>query len=178
MESRRDMLKGIGTVGTVAVAGCSGGSEDNNDSSNEEGDTSPSPETPSENNASPTPETSIGNNSTSTPETVVKQFWEALINEDYEAANNQLHPGSFGYPLDESDISIPDFEVSNVKTVSFDVASERAVSRSKEDYDATVKGRTGTADYTLVLVEFSKGNIVTPVVEDDGKLQAVYLQAV
>lgn len=154
MKSRRDLLTGIGAAGVVTIAGCSSsgdGENGDNRSSNQ-------------------------SNSSVTPETVTKRFWEALINEEYETANEILHSGSLNYPLDESDISIANMEVVTVEEVTYSEASERIALSSEEELDEAIEDRTNTNDYTIVYVELSDGETITPVVEDNGKLQTVYLR--
>lgn len=167
MTSRRDLLTGIGAAGAVGIAGCSDNGADDgvstDRSSNETGN-------------DPTAETSDGDSGSPTPVAVTRRFWEALTNEEYDAANELLHPGSLNYPLDESDISIPDTEVRSVEEVTYDEASERFALASEGDLTEAIQERTGVSEYALVYVEFSDGETVTPVVEDDAELRTVYLR--
>ena len=163
-------MTAIGTVGTVAIAGCTGSSEGGG-SGDDSTDQNSNSTTPEVDNAS-TSEAS----DTSTPETVTRQFWEALVAEDYSTANELLHPGSLNYPLDESDVSIPDKEVSSVETVTYDEANERMALGSEDEFDKIIEERTGAPDYTIVYVNFSDVGTITPVVEDDGELRTVYLR--
>jgi hypothetical protein len=187
MVNRRDLLTGIVTTGVVGIAGCSGNNVDDDgstdggsgESSSVDDDSSTdggSGERSSADDGGSTDGGSSESSNSSTPETVTRRFWEALINEDYETANELLHSGSLNYPLDESDISIPNMELDRVGEVTYEEASDRIALASKEEFDEAIQDRTGATDYTLVYVEFSDNETVTPVVEDDGELQTVYLR--
>lgn len=167
MKNRRGFLTVLGSVGVAAIAGCS---------NNREGDLNGNKSSSNEINSSSPSITDSQNVTSSTPESVTRQFWEALANGNYEVANELLHPGSLNYPLDESEITISDDEVRTVEEVSYNEASERIPLASEEELDEAIQDRTGLTDYTLVYVELSDGETVTPVVEADGELKTVYLR--
>jgi len=142
-----------------------------NNRSSDGNNNSSTPETTDGNNNSSTPETTDGNNS-ATPEAVTRQFCEALINENYETANELLHPGSPYYPLDESG-SVSVDELISVEKVTYDEANERLGLEPEQALDQEVQDMTGTSEYTLVIAKFPDRETLIPVVESGGELQTV-----
>lgn len=163
MNNRRTFIASIGAVGTVAIAGCSSGNSDNESTSGDEAN-----QTGSSDGGSSSDDRTDQNSARSDPETVVRQHIEHLISGEYDAANELLHPESLGYPLDESDISITDLELSSVEDVTFDQANERVAIASEEKFDEAVQDRVGNLNWTLVLISFTDTEAVTPAVEADG----------
>ena len=81
----------MGTVGTIAIAGCSSSGSGNADSSDSTGNSG----------------SDMG------PEDTAEQYYKAIIEADIETANDLLHPESEIYPAEEGD-----FEAGNVTLVS------------------------------------------------------------
>lgn len=118
MIDRRGILKGVGTVSTVAIAGCSQASEINIVG------------------GEPRPEG---------PEAVVKHYFTAIQNEDVEAANEVFYPESPAYPLDESDISydeeitaINEVEERSIREVAQSVVEDNEQEPTEEEINKTI----------------------------------------
>ncbi|TKX52385.1 hypothetical protein EXE43_21920 [Halorubrum sp. SS5] len=185
MRGRRELLASVGAISTVAIAGCSGGGADDTGSEGDgqdgEGGTATSNDESGGNTSSDgddeDSESGTAENTTSqTPTSVVRQFWEAIIAGEYERANELLHPGSLNYPLDESNVAISGQAVESVEVVTYEEASEIIALASEDDLDQAVQDATGVAEYTLVHVSLTESDGITPVVEQDGELLAVWLR--
>jgi len=188
MYNRRALLTGVSAVGTVTIAGCSSGNESGSNTTSGDSESSTSGDNSGGSDGSSGDDSSTGDgeggssdgeedSTTSlTPEGVVRQFWEAIIEGNYEIANELLHPGSLNYPLDESDVSLSDGEIETVEEVTYDEASDRVAIASKEDFDDAIEEATGATDYMLVYITIADSDGITPVVEDDGELLTVYLR--
>ncbi len=186
---RRNLLASLGTVGVVAIAGCSGGGSNNGsteadsqnsgsedsdgetDSNKSSGNTS-SDGSNTDNNSSETEESITSHTSTS----VVRQFWEAIIEGNYENANELLHPGSLNYPLDESTVSISGQAVEIVEEVTYDEASDIIALAPKEDLSEAIEDATGATEYTLVHISLTDDDGITPVVKQDDEFLVVWLR--
>jgi hypothetical protein len=181
MKSRRGLLASVGTVGTIAIAGCSGGGSER--STGEHDDTTRS-EDPATGNATgqgddgeePTTRgedtehgaDQPGKDGASGPEAAARQFANALVDGDYDAANAVLHPESLGYPIDETDISVTRMELEGVEAVTYDEASERVALAPEAELRETMRERVESNNWTLVHFSFSEADTVLPVVETDG----------
>lgn len=152
MPGRRTLLASIGTIGAVAIAGCGDGTGGEQPSQTEGDGGATDPATTQDANRSD-------------PETVARRYFERLAAGEYEAANELLRPESLAYPLEESDVSIADTEVTDVEEVTYGEASERIALAPEAELEAAVRDRVGAANWTLVYVSFPDGDTVTPVVE-------------
>ena len=166
MASRRKLLVSIGAVGTIATAGCSGGSSE--EAAGQDDDTATG-EATSQDDETERSDDSSRNDRSSSPEAAVRQFMNALVGGDYEAANEVLHPASEGYPIDETDISVAQMTLDSVEEVTYDEASERVSLAPEEEFNQAVRDKIGTSNWTLVYAALSEADTVLPVVEtNDG----------
>ena len=185
MPGRRELLASVGAVSTVTIAGCSGGGTDDVGSegdgqdvgggtatSNDESGGNTSSDGDDEDSDSGTAE----NTTSQTPTSVVRQFWEAIIADEYERANELLHPESLNYPLDESNVAVPGQSVESVEAVTYNEASEIIALAPEEEFDQAIQDVTGATEYTLVHVSLTESDGITPVVEQNGELLAVWLR--
>jgi len=190
VRSRRNLLASIGAAGTIATAGCSGGSREeavgqddgtatgdppNQDDGTATGDPpnqddgTATGDPTSQDDESERSDDSFRTNGPPSPEAAVRQFMNALVGGDYEAANEVLHPASVGYPIDETDISVTHMTLDSVDEVTYDEASERVPLAPEEEFEQAVRDKVGTNNWTLVYAALSEADTVFPAVEtNDG----------
>jgi hypothetical protein len=147
MPDRRDVLKGVGTVGVAAIAGCSQVGEVRELVGDE---TEPRPEGPAP---------------------VVEHYFTAIQNEDVEAANQVVYPDSPAYPIEEDDISydaeineINEVEERSTREIAQFLVAEREQQPTEEQIDETVTeleqtneeriNKYGVDDATLVYISY------------------------
>lgn len=181
MNERRELLATLSAIGAAAIAGCSSGGGSNDD--NAEGDSQNSGSEGGGGNTSSdgsdedgTSGETDGSTTSLTPTSVVRQFWEAIIADNYENANELLHPGSLNYPLNESNVSISGQEVETVEKVTYEEASDIIAIAAEEDFDTAIQDATGSTEYTLVHISLTDTDGITPVVEEDGEVLVVWLR--
>jgi len=73
-------------------------------------------------------------------------------------------------------VAISGQEVESVEEVTYEEASEIVALAPEEEFDQAIQDATGISEYTFVHISLTEADGVTPVVEQDGELLAVWLR--